>query len=109
MQTGGNRVRPLQALRYAGRSPGRCFAPVLIRDNGELPQPGFTSISRKPTCGLANQQVLKVAQDPSVLQLRLNVSGRPVNKPHTLAIASQLNARYHWRGVGTFGGEHRLS
>ena len=100
MQTDGNRVRRLHALRYAGRSPCRCFAPVLIRDNGELPQTGFTSISRKPTCGLANQQVLKVAQDPSVLQLRLNVSGRPVNKPHTLAIASQLHGGHQWRGVG---------
>src|SRR6266536_1591036 len=100
MQTDGNRVRRLHALRYAGRSPCRCFAPVLIRDNGELPQTGFTSISRKPTGGLANQQVLKVAQVPSVLQLRLSVSGRPVNKPHTLAIAPRLRAQHHWRGVG---------
>jgi len=99
MQTGGNRVRRLHALRYAGRSPCRCFAPVLIRDNGELPQTGFTSISRKPTCGLANQQVLKVAQVPSVLQLRPSVSGRPVNKPHTLAIASRFLLVSHWRGV----------
>src|SRR6185369_14303766 len=99
MQTDGNRVRRLHALRYAGRSPCRCFAPVLIRDNGELPPTGFTSISRKPTCGLANQQVLKVAQVPSVLQLRPSVSGRPVNKPHTLAIASRLHSGDHWCGV----------
>jgi len=77
MQTDGNRVRRLHALRYAGRSPCRCFAPVLIRDNGELPQTESTSISRKPACWLADQQVLKVAQFPSVLQLRPSVPGRP--------------------------------
>jgi hypothetical protein len=77
MQTDENRVRRLHALRYAGRSPCRCFAPVLIREDGELSQTGSTSISRKPTCRLANQQVLKVAQLPSVLQLRPSVSGRP--------------------------------
>src|SRR5690242_2415254 len=77
MQTDENRVRRLHALRYAGRSPCRCFAPVLIREDGELSQTGSTNISRKPTCRLANQQVLKVAQLPSVLQLRPSVSGRP--------------------------------
>jgi hypothetical protein len=99
MQTDGNRVRRLHALGYAGRSPCRCFAPVLIRDNGELPQTGFTSISRKPTCRLANQQVLKVAQPPSVLQLRPSVSGRPVDKPHTIAMMPQLQRGNRWRGV----------
>ena len=90
MQTDGNRVRRLHALRYAGRSPCRCFAPVPIRDNGELPQTEFSSISRKPTCRLANQQVLKVAQLPSVLQLRPSVSGRPVDKPHTIAMIVEI-------------------
>jgi hypothetical protein len=32
---GRNRVRRLQALRYTGRSPGRCFAPVLIHTETE--------------------------------------------------------------------------
>ncbi len=53
-----------------------------------------------PNRGLANQQVLKVAQVPSVLQLRLSVSGRPVNKPHTLAIVFLFHAGHRWRGVG---------
>jgi len=32
---GRSRVRRLHALRYSGRSPCRCFAPVLIHGNGE--------------------------------------------------------------------------
>src|SRR5205085_4531027 len=32
---GRKRARRLHALRYAGRSPCRCFSPVLIHGNGE--------------------------------------------------------------------------
>src|SRR5258708_11855537 len=71
VQTGRKRVRRLHALRYAGRSPCRCFAPVLIRKNGELLQCSLTSISRKPIRWLADQQILKVAPFPPVLQLLL--------------------------------------
>ena len=35
---GRKRIRRLHALRYAGRSPCRCFSPVLIHGNGELLQ-----------------------------------------------------------------------
>jgi hypothetical protein len=58
VQADGNRSGALQALRYAGRSPCRCFAPVLIHKSGELLQGPFTSISRKPTCRLAANRFL---------------------------------------------------
>ena len=99
MQTDGNRARRLHALRYAGRSPCRCFAPVLIRDNGELPQTESTSISRKPACWLADQQALKVDQFPSVLQLRPSASGRPVDKPHTIALTLGFHIGDHLHGA----------
>src|SRR6266487_2723918 len=45
------RITRLHALRYAGRSPCRCFSPVLIHENGELLQASFTSIFRNPPAG----------------------------------------------------------
>src|SRR5437016_2283947 len=56
-------------------------------------------LTRFPSVCIKSTKDLKVAQVPSVLQLRLSVSGRPVNKLHTLAIASRLNCRGYWRGV----------
>ena len=55
---GRKRVRRLHALRYSGRSPCRCFSPVLIRRNGVLLQGASTSISRNPTCWLAANRFL---------------------------------------------------
>src|SRR5438309_3378216 len=48
---GRKRIRRLHALRYAGRSPCRCFSPVLIHKNGELLQVESTSIFRNPPAG----------------------------------------------------------
>ena len=49
--------------------------------------------------GLANQQTPKMAHIPSVLQLHLCVSERPVNNPLILATASGFNPGV--RGAGS--------
>src|SRR5215472_494251 len=77
MQTDGNRSGALHALRYSGRSPCRCFAPVLIHENGELLLVSFSSISRSPPAGLAIPTGPKVTPLPPVLQLHPECSRAP--------------------------------
>src|SRR2546422_3433556 len=89
---GRKRVRRLHALGYAGRSPCRCFSPVLIRKKKRRVPCAVASISRKPTCWLAIPTGLKVTPFPSVLQL-LSESCRTARS--TNHIPSQLCA--NWR------------
>src|SRR3989449_4829029 len=87
---GRKRVRRLHALGYAGRSPCRCFSPVLIRKKRRVTPCAVASISRKPTCWLAIPTGLKVTPFPSVLQL-LSESCRTARS--TNHIPSQISAK----------------
>jgi hypothetical protein len=58
---------------------------VLIHKDGELLQCSSSSISRKPTCWLADQQVLRWPRfRPFCNCCDLSFSGRPTDKTHTI-------------------------
>src|SRR3989442_15011730 len=85
--TGGRkRIRRLHALRYAGRSPCRCFSPVLIPENGEVLQ-AHSRASSVIHLLVSSQQVLRVTHFPSVLQLLPEC----FRTPDTNLIPSRIN------------------
>jgi hypothetical protein len=73
---GRKRVGRLHALRYSGRSPRRCFSPVLIRLGGESAPMAINEHLPQSTCWLAANRSLRWPGFRPSCKCCLSVPGR---------------------------------